>query len=189
MSAKPHGLRFFIPLAAFIVIGAVLGIGIYHSRDIHIIKSPLIGKAAPAWSLPVLGHPGQMFGSKDLKGHWYVLNVWGTWCYVCHQEHPELLAIARQNAVPIIGIDWMDSDPNDADATAYLAKAGNPYTLVTTDPDGQVAVNWGVYGAPETFLVNPAGIVVYKQIGAMTPQVWQKEFASRLPPRSADRSS
>ena len=183
---RRHFLRFIVPLGVFVLLGVVLAVGVEHSRDVGVIHSPLIGKRAPQWSLPLLGDSHRTFGSQDLRGHWYMLNVWGTWCYACRDEHPELLAIARASAIPIIGIDWMDSD---ADAKSFLNQNGNPYTQVTTDHDGHVAIDWGVYGAPETFLVNPAGIVVFKQIGAITPQVWQKEIASRLPPSLAGRTS
>src|SRR5579875_2973314 len=185
-SAKPRFNRFIIPLAAFLGIAAVLAVGIINSRSVGVIQSPLIGKPAPAWSLPVLDGGGRTFGSKDLAGKWYVLNVWGSWCYACKDEHEELLKISRSSSVPLIGIDWND---DDAQARNYLANLGNPYRMVTTDHDGHVVIDWGVYGAPETFLVNPEGMVVYKQTGAMTPEVWEKEFASRLPAALADRGS
>lgn len=175
---RPRFNRFIIPLAAFVAIAAVLGVGIINSRSVGVIQSPLIGKRAPEWSLPVLDQAGRTFGSKDLAGKWYVLNVWGSWCYACKDEHPELLAISRSTSVPLIGIDWNDTD---AQARDYLNSLGNPYETLTADHDGHVVVDWGVYGAPETFLVNPAGVVVYKQIGPITPAVWEKEFAARLP--------
>ncbi|MGH8148955.1 MAG: DsbE family thiol:disulfide interchange protein [Steroidobacteraceae bacterium] len=185
-TGRPHYLRFVIPFAAFVVVGVLLGVGLMHSRAVGVIQSPLIGKPAPAWSLPLLSDTQRTFGSADLKGKWYVLNVWGTWCYACRDEHPELLAIARDNAVPIIGIDWMD---DDSDAKSFLTQSGNPYTLVTIDHDGHVAIDWGVYGAPETFLVNPAGVVVFKQIGPITPEVWEKDFAARLPAKLLEHTS
>jgi cytochrome c biogenesis protein CcmG, thiol:disulfide interchange protein DsbE len=183
---KPRLNRFLIPLAAFVVIAVVLGVGIVNSSKVGVITSPLIGKPAPAWSLPVLDASGRTFGSKDLAGKWYVLNVWGSWCFACKDEHQALLAISRATSVPIIGIDWND---NDATARDYLNNLGNPYETVTTDHDGHVVIDWGVYGAPETFLVNPQGMVVYKQTGAMTPEVWKKEFASRLPRELVEHAS
>ena len=186
MSEKKQVLRFLIPLAALVLIGIVFAIGVKHSPDVGVIKSPLVGKPAPAWTLPILDDTGRAFSSKDLRGHWYVLNFWGTWCEPCHEEHPELLAIARASGVPIIGIDWMD---DDAQASDFLTKEGNPYKLVTTDHDGHVAIDWGVYGTPETFLVNPLGVVVFKQIGPMTPEVWQRDFLSRLPSQLLERPS
>lgn len=178
--------RFIIPLAAFAAIAAVLGIGIKNSRTVGEIQSPLVGKAAPSWNLPVLGEAGRTFGSKDLAGKWYVLNFWGSWCFACKDEHQELLRISSSSAVPIIGVDWRDQD---ADARNFLDTLGNPYATVATDHDGRVVVDWGVYGAPESFLVNPEGVVVYKKIGPITPEEWSKNFASRLPAGSGDRKS
>jgi cytochrome c biogenesis protein CcmG, thiol:disulfide interchange protein DsbE len=180
MSAKAGFNPFLIPIAAFAVIAIALAVGIKHSQQVGIVPSPLVGKLAPAWNLPMLEDARRTFGSNELHGRWYVVNVWGSWCYACRDEHQTLLYIAQHSAVPIIGVDWND---DDAQARNYLAQLGNPYATVATDHNGHFAVNWGIYAAPETFLVNPAGVVVFKQIGPMTPQVWQKEFASRLPPQ------
>ncbi|MGH8218673.1 MAG: DsbE family thiol:disulfide interchange protein [Steroidobacteraceae bacterium] len=184
--AKPRIIRFIIPLAAFAAVAAVLAVGIKNSRTVGEIKSPLIGKPAPTWSLPVLGQPGRTFGSKDLLGRWYVLNFWGSWCFACKDEHQELLRIRGSSSVPIIGVDWRD---DDADASNFLSNLGNPYTTVATDHDGRVVVDWGVYGAPESFLVNPRGVVVYKKIGPITPEEWSKNFVTRLPPGLGDHES
>lgn len=186
MSRVRGYLKFFVPLAAFVLIGAVLAIGVKHSRQVGVIPSPLIGKRAPAWSLPLLSDPHRTFGTKDLRGHWYVLNFWGSWCHTCWDEHPELLRIARASAIPIIGIDWMDGD---ADAKSFLNQNGNPYTQIATDHDGHVVIDYGVFAAPETFLVNPAGVIVFKQIGELTPEVWRKDFVPRLPPSLARSAS
>lgn len=183
---RRFALKFLVPLGVFALLGVVLDFGVRHSTGEHVIHSPLIGKRAPRWSLPLLSDTNRMFGSQDLRGKWYMLNVWGTWCYACRDEHPELLAIARQSPIPIIGIDWMDSNK---DAIKFLNNHGNPYTHITTDHNGHVTIDWGVYGAPETFLVNPAGVVVFKQIGPITPQVWKKDIASRLPPSLRGASS
>lgn len=183
---KPRIGRFIIPLAAFVAIAIVLGVGIKNSRNVGVIPSPLVGRPAPHWTLPVLGEAGRTIGSKDFAGKWYVLNVWGSWCYACKEEHEELLRISRSASVPIIGIDWND---DDAQARNYLGNLGNPYSIIATDHDGHVVVDWGVYGAPETFLIDPQGMVVYKQWGPMTPDVWRKEFVSRLPPELAVRRS
>ncbi len=201
MSAKARFNRFLIPIAAFALIAIALAIGIEHSQQIGYVPSPLVGKLGPAWSLPViedtsasvgskqlpaLKDPDGTFGSKDLRGRWYMVNVWGSWCYACRDEHQELLVIAQHTAVPIIGVDWNDDDTT---ARSYLAQLGNPYALVAADHEGHFAINWGVYAAPETFLVNPDGMVVFKQLGVITPQVWQKEFLSRLPPQLARSTS
>jgi cytochrome c biogenesis protein CcmG/thiol:disulfide interchange protein DsbE len=185
-ATKSRLSRFIVPLAVFAVIAAVLGVGIKNSRTVGEIQSPLIGKPAPTWSLPLLDQGGRTFGSKDLAGKWYVLNFWGSWCFACKDEHEELLRISQSSSVPIIGIDWRDVD---ADARDFLANLGNPYATVATDHDGRVVVDWGVYGAPETFLVNPEGVVVYKKIGPITPEEWNKNFASRLPAGLGDHKS
>jgi cytochrome c biogenesis protein CcmG, thiol:disulfide interchange protein DsbE len=185
MSDRPHYARFLIPLTAFALLVVVFVIGLKHSPEVGVIDSPLVGRQGPAWQLPLLSDTGRMFGSSDLRGHWYVLNVWGTWCPTCRQEHGELLEIRRTSPVPIIGIDWNDTD---ADALQYLAQLGNPYRMVAVDHDGHTAVDWGVAQAPETFLVNPDGRIVYKHLGAITPEVWRQEFLARLPPQLASRS-
>jgi len=181
MSARVNLGRFVIPLVVFALIAIVFAVGIKHSPEVGTIVSPLVGKAAPEWELPLLNDAARRIGSKDFRGQWYVLNVWGTWCYACRQEHSALLELQRTSAVPIIGIDWRD---DDGQAREWLSRLGNPYSTVAVDHDGHTAIEWGVYGAPETFLVNPSGIVVHKQIGPMTAEVWRRDFASRLPPAS-----
>jgi cytochrome c biogenesis protein CcmG/thiol:disulfide interchange protein DsbE len=108
-----------------------------------------------------------------------VFNVWGTWCGGCREEHSALLEISKRAEVPLIGLDWKDEDPQ---ALQWLSELGNPYEVVAADREGRIAIDWGVYGAPETFLVNPQGIVVYKFIGPLTLEAWQSEFVPRLPP-------
>ena len=174
--------RFLIPLVAFAALVFVFAVGIRRSPDVGKIDSPLVGNAAPSWQLPMLTDTRRTIGSSDLRGRWYLLNVWGTWCASCRDEHDQLLAIQRASQIPIIGIDWMD---DDSQALEYLARLGNPYSTVAVDHGGRVAIDWGVYGAPETFLVNPSGVIVYKHIGALTPDVWRREFAARLPPQLA----
>jgi len=149
------------------------------------INSPLVGKSSPPWQLSTLTDAHRMIGSGDLRGRWYLLNVWGTWCGACRDEHQELLTIRHTSRIPIIGIDWMD---DDAQALDYLAQLGNPYVTVGVDHDGRAAIDWGVYGAPETFLVDPQGVIVYKHIGALTADVWRREFLSRLPAQLATSS-
>jgi cytochrome c biogenesis protein CcmG/thiol:disulfide interchange protein DsbE len=177
--------RFILPLGIFALLAIVLAIGIKRSPEKGIIPSPLIGKAAPQFTLPVLADSGRTFSSADLKGRWYVFNVWGTWCFECRAEHDALLEIQKLAQVPIIGLDWKDEEP---DAVRWLAELGNPYEVVAADHEGRTAIDWGVYGAPETFLVDPQGVVVYKYVGAMTLEVWQTRFAPRLPPPRAAKS-
>jgi len=177
--------RFLLPLGAFALLVIVLAVGIKRSPDKGIIPSPLIGKAAPSFRLPVLNDTGRTLSTADLKGRWYVFNVWGTWCVSCREEHAFLLQIQKSGLVPVIGLDWKD---DDSQAREWLAQLGDPYEVVAVDRDGRTAIDWGVYGAPETFLVNPQGVVVYKYVGPLTPGAWETEFVPRLPPHRAAKS-
>ena len=173
--------RYFIPAAAVLVLGGVLAfalvqIGSGH-LDVHEIKSPLLGKLAPGFVLPSVADPTVRVESRALAGRPYLLNVWGTWCAACEEEHPALIAIAQSGAVPLIGIDWRD---NRDEAVRYLAQRGNPYREVGSDADGRAAIEWGVYGAPETFLVGANGRVLVKHIGALTAEVWKQKFVPQL---------
>jgi len=171
--------RFLLPLGVFVLLAAVLAIGIKHSPEKGIIASPLLGKPAPQFALPNLTDPAHVVRSSDLKGHWYLFNVWGTWCGECRAEHDMLLQVHRAGVVPLIGLDWKD---DDGQAIAWLQQLGNPYESVAADRAGRTAIDWGVYGAPETFLVNPQGIVVYKHIGALTYETWTREILPRVSP-------
>ena len=177
--------RFTIPLGVFAILVLVLGIGIKHLPEKGVIVSPLLGKPAPEFSLPSLTEPGKIVKSSDLRGRWYVFNVWGTWCVECRREHPVLLSMSKKNMVPIIGMDWKDPE---TEALDYLQQLGNPYEFIAVDRDGREAIDWGVYAAPETFLVNDKGIVVYKYIGPISEEAWEREFVPRLPVRQASRS-
>jgi len=174
--------RFLIPLGVFALLVLFLAVGLNHSREVGVLKSPLVNHDIPQWELPLLNDPQHRLGSQALKGQWYVLNVWGSWCPACRQEHPVLLKARASSSVRIIGVDWKD---DDADANEWLTKLGNPYTDVVSDRAGDTAINLGVAAAPETFLVNPEGVIVYKQVGEVTPRDWQNEFLGRLPPELA----
>jgi cytochrome c biogenesis protein CcmG, thiol:disulfide interchange protein DsbE len=165
--------RFILPLVAFAALVAVLGIGIRNMPNKGVIVSPLIGRAAPEFSLPDLMNAGRQVGTADVKGKWYLLNVWGTWCVECRHEHDTLLQIKQSGVVPVVGLNWKDED---ALALEWLSQLGNPYEHVPVDHEGHTVIDWGVYGAPETFLVNPQGTVVHKRIGAMTAEIWSQEF-------------
>ena len=169
--------RFLLPLGGFALLLVVLIVGLRHASEKGVIVSPLLGKPVPSFVLPGLLDAASPLDSKELRGHWSLVNVWGTWCPECRAEHATLLQIQQQGRVPIIGIDWKD---DDEEAKSWLAALGNPYQHIGADREGRVAIDWGVYAAPESFLVNPAGTVVYKQIGAMTPQVWEREILPRL---------
>jgi cytochrome c biogenesis protein CcmG, thiol:disulfide interchange protein DsbE len=170
-------MRFLLPLGVFALLVVVLIAGLEHAPEKNIIPSPLIGKNAPSFSLNSLFEGTALVSTEALKGHWSLVNVWGTWCGECRAEHEALLQIQREGQIPIVGIDWKDSDE---DALAWLSQLGNPDQMVGADHDGRAAIDWGVYGAPETFLVNPAGTVVYKQVGAMTAQIWRQQFLPRM---------
>lgn len=170
-----RALRFVLPGLLFVVLVGFFVAGL--RKDPGLIPSPLIDRPAPPLRLPALGQPGVIVDSARYAGRPYLVNVWATWCATCREEHDMLLRIARDHDVPIIGLDWKDED---AAALRWLAQLGNPYHQVAVDADGRVAIDWGVYGAPETFLIGADGRVKFKQIGAMTPEVWQREFLPRL---------
>jgi cytochrome c biogenesis protein CcmG/thiol:disulfide interchange protein DsbE len=170
--------RFLIPAAIFLALAGVLFIGVVHSPDKSTMQSALLGKPAPTFSLPVLGDATRRVSSADLAGRPWVLNVWGSWCPECVVEHPMLIEIARENRVPLIGLNWRD---DDGEAQRWIEKLGNPYTVILVDGEGRTAINFGVYGAPETFFIDAGGLVQYRHVGAMTREVWEREFLSRLP--------
>jgi cytochrome c biogenesis protein CcmG, thiol:disulfide interchange protein DsbE len=169
--------KFLLPFAAFVGLVVLFAFGLNPSRDIHALPSPLIGKPAPEIALSDLLDPSRAVSNAALKGQVYVLNVWGTWCVACREEHEALLAISQQHIVPIIGLDWKDQRER---AQQWLQQLGNPYQAVAFDSDGRTGVNWGVYGAPETYLVDQQGRVIYKFISPMTQQVWEREFLPRI---------
>jgi cytochrome c biogenesis protein CcmG/thiol:disulfide interchange protein DsbE len=169
--------KFLLPMAAFVALAVLFAFGLNPNRDIHALPSPLIGKPAPLFNLTDVMDPARTVSNAALKGQVYMLNVWGTWCYACRQEHQALLEIARQNVLPIVGLDYMDQREK---AQQWLAQLGNPYSAVAFDTDGRTAIDWGVYGAPETFLVDGRGRVIYKFISPMTPEVWQHDFLPRI---------
>jgi cytochrome c biogenesis protein CcmG/thiol:disulfide interchange protein DsbE len=155
----------FWPFVIFVVLAVFLYVGL--SLDPHEVPSPLINKPAPAFVLPQLYDPVKRFSSQDMKGQVWLLNVWASWCVSCREEHPVLMSLASQNIVPIYGLDYKDKN---ADGEAWLRNGGDPYTLVLTDADGRVGIDYGVYGVPETYLIDKQGVIRYKQIGAITHQ-------------------
>jgi len=169
--------KFLLPFAAFVALVVLFAFGLNPSRDIHALPSPLIGKSAPDFALTDLLNPARVDSNADLKGQVYVLNVWATWCVACREEHEALLAISQQHVVPIIGLDWKDQRER---AKQWLEQLGNPYQAVAFDGDGRAAINWGVYGAPETYLVDMHGRVIFKYISPVTQEVWNHEFLPRI---------
>jgi len=166
-----RSLKFLIPGALFLVLVVFFVIGL--QRDPRMIPSPLIGKPAPEFTLEDLGDPQRTVGTSDFAGRTYLFNVWGTWCGGCREEHETLLMIASSRVVPIVGLNWKD---DRSLAQRWLRQLGNPYESVAFDPEGQVAIDWGVYGAPETFLVAADGTILAKRIGPMTMEIWQRDF-------------
>ncbi len=168
-----------LPLAAFVLIIALLGLGISWMRGntMNEVPSPLIDKPAPTFALPMLLDPARTFGSADLAGKPYLLNVFASWCFACLDEHPLLMAEAKRLGVPLVGFNYKDEAD---DAKRWLARFGDPYTVIIADRDGRVAIDFGVYGAPESFLVDAQGVIRYKRIGAITPLILATEIKPRL---------
>ncbi|MBB3820181.1 cytochrome c biogenesis protein CcmG/thiol:disulfide interchange protein DsbE [Xanthomonas arboricola] len=164
-----------LPLLGFLVVAALFGFGIYWTmqHNPREVPSPLIGKPAPAFSLPQLDQPARHVTRDQLLGKPYVLNVFGSWCAECVHEHPVLMAQAQRLGVPLIGYNYKDAP---ADATAWLARLGNPYAVVLADETGKTAIDFGVYGAPESFLIDAHGMIRYKHIGVLTPDVINDEL-------------
>jgi len=177
--------RFILPLGGFALLVLVLFLGVKTSPERSTLQSVLIGKPAPEFTLPDLMNPGRQLSSKDWAGNAYVLNVWGTWCPGCRQEHETLLRIAQLGQAPLIGINWKDEDSL---AHEWLAQLGNPYAAIVSDHSGRTAIDWGVYGAPETFLVDSQGLVQYRHVGPMTMEVWEKQFVPRITGKPVDPS-
>jgi len=163
--------RWSIPLAIFVVLMAFLYVGL--SRDPREVPSPLLDKPAPAFALSQLHDPASQLTNADLKGKVWLLNVWASWCVSCRVEHPLLMQLAASNVVPVYGLDYKDKP--DA-GRAWLAKNGNPYTASAVDLDGRVGIDYGVYGVPETFLIDKQGVVRYKQIGPLTVESLQQKI-------------
>lgn len=155
-----------IPLALFLVIAAFLFAGLdLNPRE---VPSPLVGKAAPAFDLPVLHQPDKRFTPADMKGKPWMLNVWASWCVTCRDEHPVLVALAKQDVIPILGLNYKDQPE---DARRWLKQFGDPYVFSVMDAEGRVGIDYGVYGVPETYIIDGAGVIRLKHIGALTPEI------------------
>jgi len=162
-------MRFLLPLGIFLILVVFLGIGL--RLDPREVPSPFIGKPAPVFSLPQVADPSQTFGSTNLKGQVSLFNVWASWCVSCREEHPFLMELAKAKLVPIYGLNYKDE--RDA-ALGWLQQFGNPYLTSAFDADGRVGINWGVYGVPETFVIDKLGVIRHKQTGPITQQVWME---------------
>ncbi|MDQ3287041.1 MAG: DsbE family thiol:disulfide interchange protein [Pseudomonadota bacterium] len=174
-----HSFSRWLPLMVVAAIGLLLLAGVMLSRnpDREALPSPLIDKPAPSFSLPVLHEPGRTLSSQDLRGEAYLLNVWGSWCPACRDEHPVLTRFAETKQLRVIGFNWKDEP---ADALRWLEQFGNPYWVVLADYEGKVAIDWGIYGAPETFLVDAGGIVRWKHVGPITDEVLREQLLPEL---------
>ncbi|HEY6133557.1 MAG TPA: DsbE family thiol:disulfide interchange protein [Rubrivivax sp.] len=166
-------LRFLIPLALFIVLAGFLAAGLkLNPRE---VPSPLIGKPAPAFALPRLDDPARVLKRDDLLGRAYVLNVWASWCAPCRAEHPLIIAFAKRNKVPVYGLNYKDQP---GAAQAWLKALGDPYVATLIDFDGRVGIDFGVYGVPETFVVDAQGQIRFKHTGPLT----EEAIRTRLEP-------
>lgn len=164
--------RYLLPLVAVVGLIAFLVVGLKRG-DPRALPSPYIGKPAPEFELPTLKDPEQTVGSKDLNGQLALVNVWATWCVGCRAEHPFLLELQANDTIPIYGINWRDTRP---EALRWIQQLGDPYIASGFDGNGRVGIDWGVYGAPETFLVSAEGVVLHKHLGPLDRASWESDF-------------
>ena len=167
--------RFLIP---FIIFAALIGFftrGLYLNP--HEIPSPLVNKPAPAFSLAQLHNPSKQFGPQAMLGQVWVLNVWASWCVSCRDEHPLWVAFAKTNSLPIVGLNYKDQRP---DALNWLLQLGNPYVLSVMDTEGRVGIDYGVYGVPETYVIDKQGVIRMKHIGPITHAVLQEKILPKV---------
>jgi cytochrome c biogenesis protein CcmG/thiol:disulfide interchange protein DsbE len=167
--------KFLIPLFLFVILVGFLAMGL--NRDPHEIPSPLIGKQAPAFELPQLADPQKTFSPESMKGQPWILNVWASWCVACREEHPVLVELGKLGVAPIIGLDYKDKRE---DAMAMLARQGNPYVLSAFDANGRVGIDYGVYGVPETYVIDKSGVIRFKHIGPITMELLNKKIIPLL---------
>jgi cytochrome c biogenesis protein CcmG, thiol:disulfide interchange protein DsbE len=187
--------KFLVPLALFLVLVGFLAFGLnLNPRE---VPSPLIGKPAPAFRLAQVSAPERSFGVDDLKGQVWLLNVWASWCVACREEHPVLVALSKDKVLPIVGLNYKEVrgdgeiDARKLDPAAeremavvrarqWLASHGDPYTTSVLDLDGRVGIDFGVYGVPETFLIDKQGVIRYKHVGPVTPDVWRNTLLPKI---------
>jgi cytochrome c biogenesis protein CcmG, thiol:disulfide interchange protein DsbE len=167
--------RYLVPVAVFLIIAGFFARGL--TLRPGYVPSPLIGKAAPEYELPRLKDLTASVGSANYAGQVALVNVWATWCIECRYEHPYLVELSKTGGVPIYGLNWKDDQQM---ALEWLDTLGDPYIASAVDQTGEVAIDWGVYAAPETFLIGRDGTVLYKHISRMTPEIWTEEFLPRI---------
>ncbi len=163
--------KFLIPLLLFVILVGFLAIGL--NRDPREVPSPLINKVAPAFEIPQLAQSNKMFSPDGMKGQVWILNVWASWCVACREEHPVLVELAKSGQAPLIGLDYKDKRE---DALAMLERQANPYLLSAFDANGRVGIDYGVYGVPETYVIDQAGVIRFKHIGPITPQILNQKI-------------
>lgn len=163
--------KFLIPLMLFVVLVGFLAVGL--NRDPHEVPSPLINKQAPAFELPQLAEANKSFSPASMKDQVWIMNVWASWCVACREEHPVLVELAKSQIAPVIGLDYKDKRE---DALVMLAKQGNPYLLSAFDANGRVGIDYGVYGVPETYVIDKAGIIRFKHIGPLTMELLNQKI-------------
>lgn len=158
--------RFLLPLAAFLALAVLLGVGLgLNPRE---VPSPLVGKPAPHFELPQLHRNDAKFSQADMLGKVWMLNVWASWCVSCREEHPVLVQLAKSGVMPIVGLNYKDKRE---DGIAWLARFGDPYLVSAFDEQGRVGIDYGVYGVPETYVIDKRGVIRYKRIGIVTPDI------------------
>jgi cytochrome c biogenesis protein CcmG/thiol:disulfide interchange protein DsbE len=163
--------RFLWPLGIFLLLLGFLFVGLkLNPRE---VPSPLVGKPAPAFDLPVLQQADKRFTPADMRGKVWMLNVWASWCASCRDEHPLLVELSKKGVLPILGLNYKDKSE---DAQRWLQRFGDPYLLSAVDADGRIGIDYGVYGVPETYLIDAEGVIRYKQIGVLTPEVLEEKI-------------
>jgi cytochrome c biogenesis protein CcmG/thiol:disulfide interchange protein DsbE len=163
--------RFLVPFFVFVILAVFLFIGL--KLNPSEVPSPLISKAAPSFTLPQLYAPAKQFSPQDMKGKVWLFNVWASWCVACENEHPLFMDLSRKNLVPILGMAYKDKPAN---SQIWLRRLGDPYLLAVSDIEGRVGIDYGVYGVPETYVIDKQGIIQYKQIGAVTQQILDEKI-------------
>ncbi|MCC5857772.1 MAG: DsbE family thiol:disulfide interchange protein [Ectothiorhodospiraceae bacterium] len=164
-------LVFLLPLLMFLIIGAFLAVGL--GLNPRLLPSPLIGKPVPEFDLPTLEQPARRVGHQDLHGQVALVNIWASWCVSCRQEHPLLVELSERHGVTIFGINYKDARD---EGLAYLRRGGNPYQWNAHDLDGRAGIEWGVYGTPETYVVDRQGRIRYKHVGPLTRERAEQEI-------------
>ena len=163
-------MRFWLVIAGFLVLVGLLAFGL--RLDPREVPSPLIGKPAPAFELPLLQQPDKTFSQKDMLGTGWVMNVWASWCPPCLVEHPVVSELARSGIAPVVGMNYKDARE---DALPWLKRNGDPFKVIVYDAAGRIAIDYGVYGVPETYVIDRNGVIRYKRVGPLTPEILQKK--------------